>query len=44
MCPKCGKNLNEVGKTMKLTVTDTISVTEKVEVIPKEAMNVIHWE
>lgn len=36
VCPKCGKNLEEVGRRVLVTVTDTISLSEKVEVIPKE--------
>jgi RNA polymerase subunit RPABC4/transcription elongation factor Spt4 len=32
MCPKCGKNLSEVGKKVLVTVTDTISLSDEVKV------------
>jgi len=31
-CPSCGKNLKEVGRKVEVTVTDTIGVSDVVEV------------
>jgi uncharacterized Zn finger protein (UPF0148 family) len=31
VCPKCGKNLKEVGRRVEVTVTETIGLSDKVE-------------
>jgi uncharacterized Zn finger protein (UPF0148 family) len=42
VCPKCGKNLSEVGKRMKVTITETIGLSDSVErQLTKEQSSII---
>ena len=42
VCPKCGKNLSEVGRRVLVTVEDTLTLSDEVEVkLTKEQLNII---
>ena len=42
VCPKCGKNLSEVGRRMEITITETIGVSASIETkLTKEQSNII---
>jgi len=42
VCPKCGKNLKEVGRRVLVTVEDTLTLSDEVEVkLTKEQLNII---
>jgi len=36
VCPKCGKNLKEVGRRVEVTVTETIGLSDRVELTKKQ--------
>ena len=41
-CPKCGKNLSEVGRRIEITVTATVGVSASVETeLTKKQRNII---
>jgi Zn finger protein HypA/HybF involved in hydrogenase expression len=42
VCPKCGKNLSEVGRRVLVTVTDTLTISDSVSTeLTKEQANII---
>jgi hypothetical protein len=42
VCPKCGKNLSEVGRRIEVTITETIGLSASVETkLTKEQISVI---
>lgn len=41
-CPKCGKNLSEVGRRIEATFTETLGLSESVETkLTKEQISII---
>jgi len=42
VCPKCGKNLKEVGRRVEVTITETIGLSDRVEVeLTKEQKSIV---
>jgi NMD protein affecting ribosome stability and mRNA decay len=42
VCPKCGKNLSEVGRRIEVTITQTIGLSDSVErELTKEQISLI---
>lgn len=42
VCPKCGKNLSDVGKRIVVTLTETLTFSDSVETkLTKEQQNII---
>ena len=42
VCPKCGKNLSEVGRNIELTITETMGVSDSLETkLTKEQISIV---
>lgn len=42
ICPKCGKNLSEVGRTIEVTITETLAISDSVETkLTKEQQDIV---
>lgn len=42
ICPKCGKNLQEVGRRIEVTITETIGLSDEVKVqLTKEQIGIV---